>query len=238
MKEKKENSIKQKDDIEDLDKINNTEENKDHASKQIPDENLHDTEEKNQEESEAEIDEKSNEDKLIEEIVELKEEKIRLLAEMENIRKRFEREKADSIRYGSTNLARDILSLDDNLERALSVINKDEKTNESIGNLIDGLKMVKKDFTTILEKNGVKKIISLENRFDPNVHQAMMEIEKEDIEEGIVVQEIQAGYMMYDRLLRPAMVGVSKRPEIKNVGEIKEIKSEKEYKKNQKNKEN
>ena len=146
-----------------------------------------------------------------EEIKQLKEEKIRLLAEMENIRKRFEREKVESIKFGSINLARDILSPADNIERALSAIPKDAEQSQAIKNLIDGLKMVQKEFLTILEKNEIKRIESLNKKFDPTIHQAMMEIEKDGVDEGLVVQEIQAGYTMYDRLLRPAMVGVSKK---------------------------
>ena len=146
-----------------------------------------------------------------EEIKTLKEEKIRVLAEMENLRKRFDREKVDSIKYGSVNFARDILSPGDNLERALSAINKEEEHPQSIKNLIEGLLMVKKELSSALEKNGITKIDTLNSKFDPNLHQAMMEIENNDLEEGVVVQEIQTGYMMYDRLLRPAMVGVSKK---------------------------
>ena len=153
----------------------------------------------------------TEEDTLREEIKILKEEKIRVLAEMENLRKRFEREKIDSIKYGSVNFARDILSPGDNLERALSAINKEEKHSQSIKNLIEGLLMVKKELSTALEKNGITKIDSLDKKFDPNLHQAMMEIENNDLDEGVVVQEIQTGYMMHDRLLRPAMVGVSKK---------------------------
>ena len=147
-----------------------------------------------------------------EEISQLREEKLRLLAEMENIRKRFAREKLDSIRYGSTNLARDILSLNDNLTRALESIPDDKNLSEPIKNFIDGLKMVQKEFTNILEKHGVKKIDALNKNFDHNLHQAMLEIETNKEEQGIVVQEIQSGYTMHDRLLRPAMVGVSKKP--------------------------
>ena len=149
--------------------------------------------------------------KLKEEIKDLKEEKIRVLAEMENLRKRFDREKIDSIRFANVNFARDILLPGDNLERALSAINKEEEHSESIKNLIDGLLMVKKELSSSLEKNGIKKIETLNKKFDPNLHQAMMEIENDDLDEGIVVQEIQIGYTMYDRLLRPAMVGVSKK---------------------------
>ena len=153
----------------------------------------------------------SEEDILKEEIKTLKEEKIRVLAEMENLRKRFEREKIDSIKYGSVNFARDILSPGDNLERALSAINEEEEHPQSIKNLIEGLLMVKKELSTALEKNGIEKIDTLNKKFDPNLHQAMMEIENNYLDEGVVVQEIQTGYMMYDRLLRPAMVAVSKK---------------------------
>ena len=155
--------------------------------------------------------EESEEWKLKEEVKTLKEEKIRVLAEMENLRKRFDKEKIDSIKYGSINFARDILSPGDNLERALSAINKEEDYTQSIKNLIEGLLMVKKELSSALEKNGITKIDTLNKKFDPNLHQAMMEIENNELDEGIVVQEIQTGYMMYDRLLRPAMVGVSKK---------------------------
>ena len=164
-------------------------------------------------ESEEEGTKETEVDILKEEIKILKEEKIRVLAEMENLRKRFEREKIDSIKYGSVNLARDVLSPGDNLERALSVINEEEEQSQSIKNLIEGLLMVKKELSTALEKNGITKIDSLDKKFDPNLHQAMMEIENDDLDEGVVVQEIQTGYMMHDRLLRPAMVGVSKKPQ-------------------------
>ena len=180
-------------------------------------------------ESEEEDIKETEEDILKEEIKTLKEEKIRVLAEMENLRKRFEREKIDSIKYGSVNFARDVLSPGDNLERALSVINEEEEQSQSIKNLIEGLLMVKKELSTALEKNGITKIDSLDKKFDPNLHQAMMEIENDDLDEGVVVQEIQTGYMMHDRLLRPAMVGVSKK--LKKATEVesaKELKSDNE----------
>ena len=171
----------------------------------------------------------TEEDILKEEIKTLKEEKIRVLAEMENLRKRFEREKIDSIKYGSVNFARDILSPGDNLERALSAINEEEEHPQSIKNLIEGLLMVKKELSTALEKNGIEKIDTLNKKFDPNLHQAMMEIENNDLDEGVVVQEIQTGYMMHDRLLRPAMVGVSKKPQkATEVESDKDLKSDNE----------
>ena len=153
--------------------------------------------------------------KLNEEIENLKEEKLRTLAEMENLRKRFEKDKIDSIRYGNHNLARDMLTLGDNLSRALDAISSEENRSESFNNLIDGLKIVQKEFVTILEKHGVKKIESINKRFDHNYHQAILEVETDEFNEGYVVQEIQSGFTMHDRLLRPSMVGVSKKPENK-----------------------
>ena len=196
------------------------------------DDKLDETHSENNEEdsdSEEEDTKETEEDILKEEIKTLKEEKIRVLAEMENLRKRFEREKIDSIKYGSVNFARDILSPGDNLERALSAINEEEEHPQSIKNLIEGLLMVKKELSTALEKNGIEKIDTLNKKFDPNLHQAMMEIENNDLDEGVVVQEIQTGYMMHDRLLRPAMVGVSKKPQkATEVESDKELKSDNE----------
>ena len=158
--------------------------------------------------------EKQNEleENLRDEIEQLRDEKLRLLADMENLRKRSDRDRMDSIRYGNINFARDILSLGDNLSRALDAIPKDAEKTETITNLINGLGMVQREFTLILEKHGIKKIEALNQRFDHNFHQAMMEIESEEVEEGIVIQEIQSGYNIHDRLLRPSMVGVAKKP--------------------------
>jgi len=152
------------------------------------------------------------EENFHDEIEQLKDEKLRLLADMENLRKRFDRDRMDSIRYGSINFARDILSTSDNLSRALDAIPKDSKKTETMINLINGLRMVQREFTSILEKHGIKKIDAINQRFDHNFHQAMMEIESEKTEEGLVIQEIQSGYTMHDRLLRPSMVGVAKKP--------------------------
>jgi len=196
--------------------------NETNQSENLEDISAENTNEKKIEDKEENIDiaeespEESEEGKLKEEVKTLKEEKIRVLAEMENLRKRFDKEKIDSIKYGSINLARDILSPGDNLERALSAINKEEDHTQSIKNLIEGLLMVKKELSSALEKNGIKKIDTLNKKFDPNLHQAMMEIENNELDEGIVVQEIQTGYMMYERLLRPAMVGVSKKSKQEN----------------------
>jgi molecular chaperone GrpE len=206
--------------------ISNNDEKNDLEHEQIQEENFDETLTENTEENTENEDAQNDEDKLKEEISRLKEEKIRVLAEMENLRKRFDREKIDSIKYGSVNFARDILSPGDNLERALSAVNKEEDHSDSIKNLIEGLVMVKKELVSALEKNGITKINTIDKKFDPNLHQAMMEVENDDLDEGVVIQEIQSGYMMHDRLLRPAMVGVSKKSQQKsktdNKAEIKE----------------
>jgi len=196
------------------------EDNTQEENKELDSDNIENEEEinENQEITDTEVtseDENKEEDNLEKEIESLKEEKIRLLAEMENLRKRFEREKVETIKFGSINLARDILSPGDNLERALDALPEDENHPQSIKNLIDGLKMVLKEFKSNLEKHGVKKIETLNQKFDHNFHQAIMEVENDDVEEGTVVQEIQSGYTMHDRLLRAAMVGVSKKPATK-----------------------
>ena len=177
------------------------------------------TKKKNVSDSEEKINQikyfNDNISKLNEEIKNLKEEKLRTLAEMENLRKRFEKDKMDSIKYGNHKLAKDMLALGDNLSRALDAISLDEKRSESFNNLIDGLMIVQKEFVTILEKHGVKKIESINKKFDHNYHQAMLEVETDEFNEGYVVQEIQSGFTLHDRLLRPSMVSVSKKPENK-----------------------
>ena len=204
MAEKEEKNIKI-----DENNVENSEKFKDSENVTSEDEKQDDAEEflKNNEEKE------SNEDILQEEVEHLRDEKLRLLAEMDNLRKRYDRERLDSIRYGSINLARDILSPDDNLTRALEAIPQEEKDTPTINNLVDGLKMIQKEFSTILEKYGVKKIEALNKKFDHNFHQAVVEIENDETEEGTVINEMQCGYTMHDKLLRPSMVGVSKKTE-------------------------
>ncbi len=204
---------------------NQQEEIKEPDSENIENEEDNNDSQENTDTTETSEDENTEEYNLEKEIETLKEEKIRLLAEMENLRKRFEREKVETIKFGSINLARDILSPGDNLERALDALPEDENHSESIKNLIDGLKMVLKEYKISLEKHGVKKIETLNEKFDHNLHQAMMEVENNDVEEGTVVQEVQSGYTMHDRLLRAAMVGVSKKP-VANKEEPKEEKEE------------
>ena len=191
--------------------------------KNVEQENL-DTNHENQNDKKINIENDENDEKVEENdhnttisdleknLEKLKDEKLRLLADMENLRKRSEKERSDSLKYGSANLAREMLSVGDNLSRALDNIPEDGKDNEHISNLIDGLKMVQKEFFSILEKNGVEKIDALNKKFDHNYHQAMMEIDSEE-QEGIVIKEIQTGYIMHDRLLRPTMAGISKKAE-------------------------
>ena len=210
--------------VEKKEEDNQQEEIKEPDSENIENEEDNNDSQENTDTEETSEDEKAEEDNLEKEIETLKEEKIRLLAEMENLRKRFEREKVETIKFGSINLARDILSPGDNLERALVALPEDENHSESIKNLIDGLKMVLKEYKSALEKHGVKKIETLNQKFDHNFHQAMMEVENNDVEEGTVVQEVQSGYTMHDRLLRAAMVGVSKKP----VAKTEESKEESE----------
>ncbi len=203
------------------------EEIKEPDSENIENEEDNNDSQENTDTEEIEEDKNTEEDILQKENETLKEEKIRLLAEMENLRKRFEREKVETIKFGSINLARDILSPGDNLERALDALPENENHSESIKNLVDGLKMVLKEYKSTLEKHGVKKIETLNKKFDHNFHQAMMEVENNDVEEGTVVQEVQSGYTMHDRLLRAAMVGVSKKPIAKKEGPKEEKEEDK-----------
>lgn len=168
-------------------------------------------EEENDEDKSDLKNELPNKEFLDEQIIQLRDEKLRLLAEMENLRKRSDRDRVDSIRYGSINFIRDILSPDDNLTRALDAIPQEIEKTPTVVNLIDGLKMIQKEFSTILEKHGVQKIEALNKKFDHNFHQAMIEIENDEVEEGTIITEMQSGYTMHNRLLRPSMVGVAKK---------------------------
>ena len=169
---------------EETEQIKNNDKDSSETQNETKQEGIEDT--KEEENISDNIDNKEHQ--LMEEIESLKEEKIRLLAEMENLRKRFEREKVDTIKFGSINLARDILSPADNLERALGALPEKEEYSKNIKNLVEGLKMVLKEFKNILERHGVKKIEAMDKKFDHNFHQAMMEVEKDDVDEGTVVQ--------------------------------------------------
>jgi molecular chaperone GrpE len=148
--------------------------------------------------------------KLNEEILELKDQRLRAIAELENFRKRAEKDQSDALKYGVTNFAKEIINIKDNIERAQSSISDEVKTNEAVKSVVEGLDLIAQATVSTFEKIGIKKVESFNQKFDHNLHQAMMEIEKDEMEPGTIVQEILPGYTLHDRLLRPAMVGVSK----------------------------
>ena len=156
---------------------------------------------------------------------ETEEKLLRSLAEIENQRRRFEKEVKDAFEFGSFNFAKEILSLLDNLQRAKDAMKNDSilKENKDLDKFLENLSILEKDLISIFEKNNIKKINTKGEKFDPNYHQAMTEIEDENSETGTILQEIQSGYMLGDRLLRPALVGVSKKnnPKIKENNEKK-----------------
>ena len=163
---------------------------------------------------EKEIKEKSLEEKLIES----EEKLLRSLAEIENQRRRFEKEIKDAFEFGSFNFAKEILATLDNLQRAKEAIKNDEKlkSNEDLDKFLDNINIIEKDLISIFEKNNIKKIESLNKKFDPNFHQAMSEVENDKVDPGTILLEIQAGYLLGERLLRPAMVSVSKKKNSKD----------------------
>jgi molecular chaperone GrpE len=146
-------------------------------------------------------------------IKELEDKLARTFAEMENQRRRFEKEKEDAFEYGGTSFAREALNLIDNLERSKQVLENDEKlkNTESLNKTLEHLDIINKDLISIFTKNNIKPIDCLNKKLDPNFHQAMMEIEDDQKEPGTIIQEIQKGFMIKDRLLRPSLVGVSKK---------------------------
>ena len=150
----------------------------------------------------------------VEEKLSISEDKLlRSLAEIENQRRRFEKEIKDAFEFGFFNFAKESLAILDNLQRAKEAIKNDEKLkeNKDLDKFLENISIIEKDLISIFEKNRIKKIDTKNKKFDPNIHQAMSEIEDEKAEEGTVLQEIQAGYMLGERLLRPALVSVSKK---------------------------
>jgi len=142
---------------------------------------------------------------------------LRTMAEMENQRRRFEKEKQEAFEFGGFNFASESLLLIDNIDRAIVSFKNDEslRDNKDLNKIIDGIEIVKKDLISIFKKNGIEAIECINKKFDPNFHQAMLEVENSTKEPGTVVQEIQKGYMMKNRLLRPSLVGVAKKIEEK-----------------------
>tara|TARA_B100000965_G_scaffold395020_1_gene407970 strand:+ start:225 stop:869 length:645 start_codon:yes stop_codon:yes gene_type:complete len=198
-------------------------------------EDLKKEEEKDNNQSEEEFlndkqeDQKNNEKKLEdkeqkkeispeEEIENLKDKLARTFAEMENQRRRFEKEKDDAFEYGGFSFAKESLNLLDNLERSKASLENDDKlkNTETLNKVIEHLDIVNKDIISIFKKNNIEQIKSINQKLDPNLHQAMMEIEDDTKDPGTIIQEIQKGYMMKDRLLRPSLVGVSKKKLEKN----------------------
>ena len=157
---------------------------------------------------------------------------LRTMAEMENQRRRFEKEKKEAFEFGGFNFAAESLLLLDNIDRAIVSFKNDEslKNNKDLNKIIDGIEIVKKDLVSIFKKNGIETIECINKKFDPNFHQSMLEIENNTKESGTVIQEIQKGYMMKDRLLRPSLVGITKKREEKAEKEEKKT-DEKEEKK-------
>ena len=181
------------------DKPNDTENN------QIDKNNIDQPEKENAEEvKELSLDEK---------IKELEEKIVRLYAEMENQRRRYDKEKDEAFEYGGFSFAKEALNLLDNLERSKESLNNDEtiKDQDILKKVISHLDIIYKDMLSIFKKNNIDPIKSIDQKLDPNLHQAMMEIEDNSKEPGTIVQEIQKGFLMKDRLLRPSLVGVSKK---------------------------
>ena len=161
-------------------------------------------------------------------IKELEDKLARAYAEIENQRRRFEKEKDDAFDYGGFSLARETLNLIDNLERSKLALENDEdlKNSEILKKTVDHLNIIQKDMISILKKNNIEEIKSINQKLDPNLHQAMMEIEDDKKDPGTVVQEIQKGFMMKDRLLRPSLVAVSKKTNKKEENLKQDQKSE------------
>ena len=152
-----------------------------------------------------------------EKILELEDKLARAFAEMENQRRRFEKEREDAFNYGGFAFAKETLNLIDNLERSKQILESDDilKNSEALKKTLEHFDIINKDMVSILSKNGITPLDSIGKKLDPNFHQAMMEIEDDQKEPGTIIQEIQKGFMMKDRLLRPSLVGVSKKTEIK-----------------------
>ena len=177
---------------------------------------LSENKEENQKNEKVEKENVSPKEETVEDKLKVVQEKLlRTMAEMENQRRRFEKEKNEAFEFGGFNFAGESLSLLDNIDRAIISFKNDEnlKNNKDLNKIIDGIEIVKQDLVSIFKKNGITPIECVNKKFDPNFHQAMLEIEDNTKEAGTVIQEIQKGFMMNDRLLRPSFVGVTKKRE-------------------------
>ena len=173
-----------------------------------------DTQEKEASTSQSETLEEEKELSPEDKITKLEDKLARTFAEMENQRRRFEKEKEDAFEYGGSSFAKEALSLIDNLERSKIVLESDDtlKNTEALKKTLEHFDIISKDLISIFSKNNIKPIESLNKKLDPNYHQAMMEIEDATNEPGTIIQEIQKGFTIKDRLLRPSLVGVAKKP--------------------------
>ena len=196
---------------------NNTSEDQNEDTVKENEESEENLAKENKQEIEKEAKEEIKELTPEEKIAELEDKVARTLAEMENQRRRFEKEKEDAFEYGGYSFAKEALNLIDNLERSKHVLESDDKLKETeaLKKTLEHLDIIKKDLISIFEKNNIKPIDSLNKKLDPNFHQAMMEIEDDTKEPGTIIQEIQKGFTIKDRLLRPSLVGVSKKLTIK-----------------------
>ena len=168
--------------------------------------------------SKKENKEETKEKSLEEKLKESEEKNLRSLAEIENQRRRFEKDIKDAFEFGSFNFAKENLAILDNLQRAKEAIKNDEKLkeNKDLERFLENISIIEKDLITIFKKNNIKKIDTSGKKFDPNFHQAMSEIEDDKVDSGTILQEIQAGYMLGERLLRPALVSVAKKKSSKD----------------------
>ena len=192
---------------------NTNSENQDKEAEEIKsEEQNNETQPDDTSENKEEIKELTPEEK----IKELEDRVARALAEMENQRRRFEKEKDDAFDYGGFSFAKEALNLIDNLERSRQILESDEilKDTEALKKTLEHFEIISKDMVSIFSRNGITPIVSVGKKLDPNKHQAMMEIDDDQKEPGTIVQEIQKGFMMKDRLLRPALVSVSKKTKI------------------------
>ncbi len=173
--------------------------------------------EKNKDEAESQKPESSKVKTVEDKLKESEDKLLRSLAEIENQRRRFEKEIKDAFEFGSFNFAKESLAILDNLHRAKEAIINDSvlKNNKDLDKFIENITIIEKDLISIFEKNRIKKIETKSKKFDPNLHQAMSEVENTEVNPGTIIQEIQAGYMLGERLLRPALVSVAKRKEDK-----------------------
>ena len=173
---------------------------------------------KNEESKASESDSQTKEKSIEEKLKEAEEKSLRSLAEIENQRRRFEKEIKDAFEFGSFNFAKESLAILDNLQRAKDAIKNDEKlkNNSDLDKFLENITIIEKDLVSIFEKNRIKKIDVNNKKFDPNFHQAMSEIEDDRTESGTILHEIQSGYMLGDRLLRPALVSISKKKSSKD----------------------